>query len=225
QDNNRARQFFGNEKTFDRERFNAMKTAFAERIKFESNHILTSNDFKSFVETRANHLQLTAPRTIKIFNPESELNSLFRNLVGGRQRKESSLQKRRNEITQNLERLLVRRGISDLVKRDVKIDVPLLNSELIYPLMYQNGQPNVVQTVAFEGKNSEIVTRACRLAIEGQGLQELPTPHKLSIVATITPNHAKSKHAIEAMFNKNHVELYFDSEAEKFVDLIAETAH
>jgi hypothetical protein len=76
-DNNRVVHFFGTNAGFDGQRLTILKQALEERI----TAIQTLEEFQRFVETRANHLRLIAPRPIKVTEPEAELDRLFAALV------------------------------------------------------------------------------------------------------------------------------------------------
>jgi hypothetical protein len=76
-DNNRVVRFFGTNAGFDAQRLTILKQALEERI----TAIQTLEEFQRFVETRANHLRLIAPRPIKLVEPEAELDRLFAALV------------------------------------------------------------------------------------------------------------------------------------------------
>jgi hypothetical protein len=76
-DNNRVVRFFGTNAGFDAQRLTILKQALEERI----TAIQTLEEFQRFVETRANHLRLIAPRPIKLAEPEAELDRLFVALV------------------------------------------------------------------------------------------------------------------------------------------------
>lgn len=76
-DNARIVRFFGTSAGFDGQRLTILKQALEERIAA----IPTLEELQRFVETRANHLRLIAPRPIKVAEPEAELDRLFAALV------------------------------------------------------------------------------------------------------------------------------------------------
>ena len=76
--NDRVRRFFSNDEDLDLDRLNAYKAAFEERIALESEGSWTLDEFKAFVNTRANLLLLTEPRPIKVSDPQAELPSFSR---------------------------------------------------------------------------------------------------------------------------------------------------
>lgn len=80
-DDDRVLRFFGERADLDLRRLAALKLAFEERIAMEAGRIKTLEDFQQFVATRANHLRLTPPRSVKVTDAEAELDSLFASLV------------------------------------------------------------------------------------------------------------------------------------------------
>ena len=219
--NDRVRSFFGGE-NLDLERIKAMKNAFVERVNQQADFILTGDDFKLFVETRANQLLLTEPRPMKVFDPQEDLQKLCDQLVGGRQKSE---QKSVTEkiLNQKFYKLLQKRRISNLVQRRVQIELPFFHKTETYPFSYQNGQPNLVKTVVFGSDENQIITRTCRLAVEGNGLLE--KNYKLNILAGFDEDKAINRQTVQDLLKKYDVSLYFDSQVDEFVDFIEETAH
>jgi hypothetical protein len=68
--NDRVRRFFGPEQDveLDLDRVNAFKATFEERVA-EASRIHTPDEFRQFIDTRANQLLLCQPRPIKVFDP------------------------------------------------------------------------------------------------------------------------------------------------------------
>ena len=83
--NDRIRRFFGREEgpELDMDRIDALKIAFEERVAAELERIRTPEEFRQFIDTRANQFLLTAQRPVKVADPETELTRLFETLVGG----------------------------------------------------------------------------------------------------------------------------------------------
>ena len=85
--NDRIRRFFGAE-SLDRRRLNTQKRSLEDRIRLHADEFRTLGDLQVFIDTRANELVLTAPRSMKVLDPRRDLDNLFMELVGGRARKE-----------------------------------------------------------------------------------------------------------------------------------------
>jgi len=107
---------------------------------------------------------------MKVFDPQEDLQKLCDQLVGGRQKNEQK--PIREKINHHFTELLRKRGLSKLVKRNVQVELPFFHKTETYPFSYQNGQPNLIKTVVFGSDEYQMITRTCRLAVEGNGLLE-----------------------------------------------------
>lgn len=68
----------------NRDQLNAAKAAIEIRLKTDRDSFRDLGDLEKFAQTRANDVLLTAPRSVKVVEPEKELDCLFKELVGGR---------------------------------------------------------------------------------------------------------------------------------------------
>ena len=84
-DNARIRHFFGDE-GHDWTRINAFKSGIEERLEVEHDDIRTLEALESFISRRANLIQISPPRPMKVHDPEKDLDQLFKDLVGGQAR-------------------------------------------------------------------------------------------------------------------------------------------
>jgi len=84
--NDRVRRFFGSG-GWDGAQLNALRDSVVRRLEVERDSFRSVDDLQRFVALQANELQLTAPRPVKVFEPEEDLAKLFHELVdeGARQ--------------------------------------------------------------------------------------------------------------------------------------------
>ena len=226
--NDRVRRFFGPEETveLDIDRLNALKAAFEERVAVEAATVRTFDEFRQFIDSRANQMLLTAPRPIKVLDPQTELATLFEVLVGGRRRRGERLHPTpEQELSESLDRLIGERGLNDRVQRNVRIESLLLDRTLVFPVAYRNGSLNVVQPASFEGAKDRNIQLACELAVEGADLIERPDPVKLNVLGSFKPNETESLEHVRALLLKYNVALHTGSDLERLVREIEETAH
>jgi len=223
--NDRARRLFGHDEQLDLIRLNAFKESFEERVFLERKRIITIDDFKHFIDTRANQLLLTQPHPVKVYDAETELQRLFQTLVGGRHRSAQRTRNVREGINKKFDDLLIQRGINDKVRRNVTVEIPLLDRVLTFPFAYQNGRPNLVQTVVFDSSKKVNINQACQLAVEGKDLQERPENYQLNVLASLNQDEPESREHVQAVLDKFDVSLHTTNEIDKFVDYIAQTAH
>jgi hypothetical protein len=225
--NDRVRRFFGPEENIDLDldRLNAFKTTFEERLLAESDRIKTIESFRQFVDTRANQLLLTEPRPIKVFNPEADLARLFDSLVGGRRRTARVAQTATEEIVGRFNELITQRGLTERVRRDVRIESSLFQRTLVFPFAFQNGQLNVIEPVSFEATNARNIERACQLAVEGNDLREHPAPIQLNVLGSFKPDQIESLEQVQRLLEKYHVTLHTAEDIDRLVSVIEQTAH
>ena len=81
--NERIRRFFGKDREFDWGRIDAAKQAIETRLKTTGAEFRSVDDLNQFIATRANELQITPLRSVKVQDPEAELDALFKELVEG----------------------------------------------------------------------------------------------------------------------------------------------
>lgn len=79
--NARIRQFFGAE-GHDWERINSYRQGIVERIEREGRDLSTLDDLQRFIAQRANLIQITPPRSMKVLDPETDLRTLFDEFFG-----------------------------------------------------------------------------------------------------------------------------------------------
>jgi DUF3037 family protein len=79
--NGRIIRFFGSE-GHDWIRINTFKKGLEDRIALEGAEVRTVEQLEKFIAQRANLLQITPPRPMKVTDPEQDLKDLFRELLG-----------------------------------------------------------------------------------------------------------------------------------------------
>ena len=76
----RIRQFFGLEDG-EKWRIDSLRVSIEERLRIEGQNIQSLEDLEHFIATRANKIQITAPRSMKVHDMEKDLEELFERLV------------------------------------------------------------------------------------------------------------------------------------------------
>lgn len=209
----RIRQFFGMRKDDDR-KINALKKAIEERLKREQDWFKDLHDLEAFISTRANALQITLPRPMKVQDPERELEELFEELV------RKPVKKGLREISPGLKP--IREALSQTfadpeVKRRLReritVEVPALRRPLTVPYGFQNGAFNLIQPVSFPAKQRDaLVNRACVLAVEGHSIATHRHPEfgdlRLVVVGQISPEQRESESTVRDIFAENDVRYF-----------------
>lgn len=222
--NERIRDFFG-AKGHDWQRIKSLKQGICDRVEREQSSIRGVEDLEKFIAQRANLIQITAPRPMKVTDPEAELDQLFKELVGETAKRSSS---------KNLKKILDERfheaHLDRKVRRDVMIEVPAFEKPVAFPFGFKNGRFNLINPVSFMGDHvDQSVATACKYAVEGRSLYFKPDPEpelgqlQLVIVGHFRADDQEAPQAVRRVFQENNVKLFRDTELHTLVDEIRRT--
>lgn len=220
--NSRIIRFFGSE-GHDWVRINSFKKGLEDRILLENADIKNLDDLQRFIDQRANLLQITPPRPMKVTDPEKELHELFKEFLGETVHRTSSRSLRRM-----LADKLTTAGLDRKIRKDLKVSVPVLQREVEIPFGFQNGRFNLINPVRFEATNPEqsIIT-ACKYAVEGRSLYENPDPKlgvlQLVVVGKFRSRDLESPTRVNRVFQDYGVKLFRTSELPLLIDEIRRT--
>jgi hypothetical protein len=216
-DNRRIIKFFGS-KDFDLALVNSFKKGLAERLRTEQESIVDHEQLVDFIDKRANQIRISPPRSIRVTEPEKQLDELFSALVGEGARRESDL---KNLLAKSLEQP----ALQSKLYRSVPITVPVDGRQLEVPYAFQNGRFNLIQPVRFQSDNP--LQTAYRYAVEGDSIYK--TEHeefgklKLLVVGSFRSKNDESKAVVHRVLENHHVSLYSTDEVDKLVQEILVT--
>lgn len=220
--NQRIRRFFGGQE-HDWQRINSYKLAIEERLEVEQPGIQTLEDLQQFIALRANRLQITAPRSVAVDDPEQNLRALFEEIVGGEHRKQ-----RRQNLQRYIGQRFSRAGLQRKLATDIEVRVPIFNRPARIPYGFQNGRFNLIQPVRFQAAQPEhAVNTACRYAVEGRSLFENPDARlgslKLVVVGKFRAEDAQTKGDVNRVLSDSQVDLFSLGELDRLIDEIRRT--
>lgn len=220
--NRRIRRFFGRE-GHDWSQINSFKTGIEERLEAEQRNIQALEDLQRFIQLRANQIQITPPRPMRVQNPQEDLDELFQELVGGEQREPGH-----KSIKRYVGELLDNAGLAPKIARDLSIHVPISNEDLNVPYGYQNGRFNLIQPVTFESKEaSSAIGKACRFAVEGRSLYAEPHPDygdlQLVVVGRFSSTSGDATSSVRRILIEHQVQLYPEDGLCDLIDEIRRT--
>jgi hypothetical protein len=223
--NARIKRFFG-AAGHDWERIHSFKQGFVERIEREGRDVATLDDLQRFIAQRANLIQLTPPRPMKVLDPEADLRELFDEYLGVGVAKPKSTSK---SLRQLLGKKLDAAGLQSKIRRDLRVAVPVLGREIDVPFGFQNGRFNLITPVRFTAAHSTqaVTASACTLAVEGRSLFEHSDSKlgalQLVVVGKFRPNDRESVQLVRRIFDDNQVKLYRTSELPQLIEAIRQT--
>jgi len=228
-DNDRIRRFFSPEKA-DWAQLNALKDSLVRRLEVEGDNFKTLADLDRFIALQANELQVTAPRPMKVSDPQDDLARLFEDLVGGRARR-ADLEGSDDvaPVGRLIRREFTRERLDPYLRRDVRVTVKATRREITAPFGYLNGRWNLVLPARFEQASLHGVTRAaCEMAVEGRSLRKSPDPQlgeiQLVVVGAFRGSTEESQDVVRGILADNEVELYPLAQMQQLVEKIRRTA-
>ena len=225
QGDDRIRRFFGSHDN-DWMQVNAVKNAIVNRLEVTGKDFRSLDDLTNFIATRANEVQVTAPRPMTVSEPEKDLDELFDDLVGGRSKQ--PLKYSAPPVEKALERTFREKGVNELIRKDVTVTVPAFHKSLTVPFGFQNGRFNLIQPVGFQQTmESNVLNVACRHAVEGRSLYDHPDEKlselKLIVVGSFAPESSEYKDVVSDILKENKVELHSIDEVQGLIDEIRTT--
>lgn len=188
-----------------------MKNALLERLDVERNEFRTLADLERFVLTRANKVILTPPRAVRVTSPQDDLNRLYSQLVDEPRAKTKVREDRSPSVKTRLESAFRRKELATKIRREIRVEVPVLHRELKVPFGYQNGRFNLIQPVSFKQRSVEGATEhACQYAVEGDSLyrhsDRLLGEMQLVVVGDFVGEEGRDE--VRNLLNEYHVKLY-----------------
>lgn len=222
QNNSRIIKFFGSEGQ-DWKQINAIKKGLQDRLEKEHPSMRTVDDFRQFVATRANAIQLTTPLPMKVFDHETDLAKLYERLLG-----KSVATSSRKKLRKTVAEKFSAAGLQKKIVSDVRIEVPIRGREIEIPFGFQNGRFNLINPVQFTSGNPDRSFRtASPYAIEGKSIYDHPDPRRgemqLVVLGQFRANDDKSRELVRHALHENHVKLYAMEELPDLIDEIRRT--
>lgn len=221
--NDRVRRFFrGNQ--LDKAQIAALKASVRERLEVENDSFRSLEDLERFIAARANEIILTPPRPVKVFDPQEDLEKLYRRLVGGRSQADEQARPMRRVLAEAFRQAKVH----DRIVEQVKVRVPDFRRELTVPFGFQNGRFNLIEPCRFVGMSPDaVVTRACRYAVEGESLLDNPDPQRgnlqLVIYGEFADTQQEEQDIAAGILRKNSVKLYTPDDLDQLLNEIQRT--
>jgi len=222
-DNARIRHFFGDE-GHDWVRINSFKLGIEERLEVERDEIRSLEALETFIARRANLIQISPPRPMKVNDPEKDLAQLFKDLVGGQARMPQG-----PNLRKFLGQKFTTAGLNQKIQKDIRVRVPIFESQIDIPYGFQNGRYNLIQVARFQAANpNDANVTACRYAVQGESLYQHPDPQlgqlQLILVGQFGSAQADSRSRVKRILEANHVRLYPATEVDRLVEEIKQTA-
>lgn len=221
-DNGRIRHFFGAEGN-DWARINSFKQGLVDRLEIERPNIETLTDLERFIALQANAIQISAPRSMKVLDPEEDLKRLFADLFG-----ERSERTRGKSLQTVVGEKLRQAGLEHKLRTDIVVTVPALDQKIEVPFGYQNGRFNLITPAKFGAAEPDrAITQAYKFAVQGRSLYDHPDKElgdlQMVVVAKFRAHDRESPARIAHLFKDFDVKLFTLRQMPDLVDEIRDT--
>lgn len=221
----RVRQFFRPGKMQLR-RIELALESFKHRIELARGEWESEDDLAHFVAASANAIRLTPPRLVVVQEPLDELDELYWELVGDRERAEFEALSRLQALPDPVAEVFGRLEAQRRIWRPGRIRLPMTNKEFEVPIAFQNGRVNYVRPESLAtGKVDE---RLAKLGFNGQLIYKHPVDEKPSMLVVLSSAPGADAQTEERFaktledFNTRFVPY---AKSQEFADEVAATAH
>jgi hypothetical protein len=227
----RIQKFFGLKKR-DRDYIESLRVSIEERLKNEQHNFESLEDLQRFIETRANAIQITPPRTMKVFDPEADLQGLFRRLVIDIEKETpvpaEAAEKRLEPIEETLSKAFSRGEVRNKLWENFPVEVPDLRRTITVPFAFKNGHFNLIQPVHFEAKKHKtVIDKACKYAVEGDSIAQYKDPEfggmQLVVVGQFAYKQPEVETDVRSLLSKYSVRFFNEEQVNELVDEIITT--
>ncbi len=224
--NSRIRRFFGTIPDMDWAQVNGAKEAIVERLDAHGASFQGFEDLRGFVRTRANQVILSEPRSMRVTEPEKDLQQLYEDLVG--RERVATARPAPKRLRRRLEDAFRQHDVYGYLVPDVEVEVLTHERKLRVPFAFQNGRFNLIYPTSFRLRDIRAAdNKACRLAVEGRYLSLTPDADRgkreLLVVGEFDGNR-DIRSAVEGILRVNEVPLYDAQDLGTLVQLIRDTA-
>jgi len=209
--NHRIRKFFGDQ---DWSFIKRAKSAVVNQLR--SQHFSSVEDLKAYISKRANDIQLTPPRPMRVTDIQTDTENLFARLVA------DDAVDRKRPAHEILKKKLLDAGVADLVRKSVTVEIPSFKKSILVPYAYQNGRFNLITPVQFDPE-ADLMAKTGKNAIEGQQLFKERSPlygeMRLVVVANFGQGIENSmRELIQKIFEEHSVTLHSLENLDSLVD-------
>lgn len=200
--------------------------AFRHRMELARSEFESEGDLAQFAAARADAVRLTPPRVVMVREPLGDLEALYAELVGDRDRAIAadatfpSLPPRMAEVFGTLE-------AQHRVWRPGRITLPTINRSFEVPIAYANGRVNYVRPESL-ARGGRLDDRMAKLGFNGQLIYRHPIDNHEGqlVVLSADPNaDAETEQRFERTLSEFNVRFVPHAQVDAFAAEVERTAH
>lgn len=221
----RVRQFFHPGRQEIR-RVELALEAFKHRMEIARNDFTEEADLTQFAAARADTVRLSIPRLVMVEEPPSELEALYTELVGDRERAFAAAM-HAQMLPPSVAEVFGRLEAQQKVWRPGSIRLPTIGKSFDVPIAFDNGRRNYVrpESLAPGGKLDD---RMARLGFNGQLIYRHPIddkPGQLVVLSADADADPETEGRFERTLKEFQVRFVPHAQADKFAAEVENTAH
>jgi hypothetical protein len=226
----RVQQVFG--KKVDLKALDLAERAMESRVRGAREDVRSREDLAEFARLQANALMITAPRPMRVVDPEADLEALYKELVGGEPQKRE--RRSEPEVKTRIDEIFQRPSLKDRIVVKPQVTVPITDRRFPVPYAYQNGAFNLVRPEVFVADENNALGKAEKLMAEAAMIQRhterTDNPQRVIVIPEVldadpvrdtTGLEAK----IEAMFREFAIRVVKPEELDAFAQEVEREAH
>ena len=221
----RVRQFFKPGRT-ELRRIELALEAFKNRITLARGEWESESDLAQFAAARADAIRLTPPRLVMVQEPHGDLDALYRELVGDRDRALREMALHAYVLPEPVAEVFGRLEAQDKIWRPGRIKLPTVNKDFDIALAYRNGRVSYVRPESLTG--GRLDDRLARLGFNGRLIYNHPIKEEDSRLVVLSSDPDASRDTEERFANTLKdfdVKFVPYEKAQEFAKEVEATAH
>ena len=182
----------------DLQRLKTVKAGLQEKLKSGSKELMSLDGLNQLAALHVNAIRLTRFMPCRVSaKPGNDLDQLFEELVEAKA--EPKPLSKVEELIQNLDRRFAAPEISNRIRRNLTVRIPVLDRDEEIPYGYQNGRLNLIAPVVFPTGRTALEAQAAKYAVEGKSLYETPDDKLGELQMLVVGQFAKGSDGVETV--------------------------
>lgn len=220
----RVRQFFRPGRK-ELRRIELSMESFRKRIELARGEWESDNDLAQFAAASANAIRLTPPRLMLVEEPFDELDALYWELVGDRDRAAIDFEAGMQAFPSAVAEVFGRLEAEQKVWRPGRIRLPMMKKDFDVSAAFRNGRVNYVRSESLATR--KVDERLAKLGFNGQLIYKHLVDEKESMLVVLSSDpdaDRKTEERFADTLKDFHTRFVPFAESEKFADEVARTA-
>ena len=208
------------------QRIESALDAFKHRLELARGELQNESDLAQFAAARADAIRLTIPRIVIVHQWFSDLDALYRELVGDRERAILDAAAQVRPLPPHVAEVFGRLEAQRKIWRPGHITLPTTDTRFDVPIAFLNGRVNYVRPESLTGGRLE--DRMAKLGFNGQLIYKHPVDNKegrLVVLSADPDADERTEQRFDRALQDFNVRFVPYSKGDAFADEVERTAH